>query len=262
MTSKAKNGVQSVRRAVSILRAVATFNKNGARLSKIAKKVDLHIATVRRILMVLLNEGLVSFDSSTKLYYLGHEMFSFAYTPQDAVLRNIYRPAIEKISIETGDTVYLAIRAGSDTLCIDRSTGSSMIQIIYDIGMRIPLGIGASGQAILSVLTEDEVKSILEANARRYDEQYSVTVKKVKRLVSFARKFGFSFNEGNHQKGITGVGVPLLNRNDVPIGAITVASISDRIDSERAKAIYELIKKSIDNIPRFGGTGKNHKNGK
>ena len=43
-------GAQSVHRTISLLRTVATYNKQGVNLSKIARDTGLHTATTHRIL--------------------------------------------------------------------------------------------------------------------------------------------------------------------------------------------------------------------
>ncbi len=57
-----QKGAQSVHRTVALLRAVAKYNDQGANLSKIARKVGLHVATAHRILSALVAEGFVSYD--------------------------------------------------------------------------------------------------------------------------------------------------------------------------------------------------------
>ena len=240
-----QDGVQSIHRAVLILRAVSKYSDKGARLSTIARKVDLHVATTRRILLVLCAEGFITYDSVLKLYYISPAIYSLCTIPQYSIIRNRYRFAIERITKETGDTVYLTIRSGDDTLGLDRAEGHCAIRIIYDIGMRLPLGLGASGLAILSCLPDKEVERILSTHELRYAQHNNMTVEKVRKLLKRARKLGYSLNEGNYQKGVTGVGVCLFDEQDEPIGAITVASISDRMDRSRCDEIAQLVKSEI-----------------
>ena len=245
MKDQQSDGTQSIRRAISILRAVVDYNDQGASLSHIARKLDLHVATVRRILSVLVKEDLLMHDPITKLYHLGPEIYSLGNTYQYSVIKNGYRLTLEHISEKSGDTVYLTVRSGNDILCIDRVEGNYFVRIIWDIGMRIPIGLGASGLAMLASFPEDEVESILSANQLRYANHNNMSVEKVRNLVKFARKLGYSLNEGNYQKGVTGVGVPIYNNQKEPIGAVTVASISDRMDRSRCEEIALLIKSEI-----------------
>ena len=73
---KLQDGAKSIHRALSVLRAVSEYSDKGARLTKIARKVKLHVATARRILLVLNSEGFVNFDPVSKLYHIGPEIYS------------------------------------------------------------------------------------------------------------------------------------------------------------------------------------------
>ena len=142
MTDKRQNSVQSVHRAITILRTVSKYDEKGIRLSKIAQKVNLHVATTRRLLQALVLEGFIKHDTVTKLYHIGHEAYGLVNTDNIIMYRDSYHPALEAISNKTGDTSYLIVRSGYDLICIDQIQGNHMVQVVYDIGMRVPLGCG------------------------------------------------------------------------------------------------------------------------
>ena len=54
MNDKRQNSVQSIHRAIAILRAVSKYDEKGVRLSKVAQEVNLHVATTRRLLQLSL----------------------------------------------------------------------------------------------------------------------------------------------------------------------------------------------------------------
>lgn len=245
LASTQSNGPQSIHRALSVLRTVSKYSEKGARLSEIAIKVELHVSTVRRILLVLCTEGFATFDPVSKLYHLGSEIYSLCSIPQFFSLRNSYRLALEHIANKTEDTVFLFVRSGNDTLCIDRVDGHTTIRIIYDIGMRRPMGLGASGLAILACLPDVEVERILAANKLRYLQHNNLSVERVRDLVKIARELGFSLNKDNVQNGVTGVGISIGTEENDPIGAISVASTSERMTQKRCAEISQIIESEI-----------------
>lgn len=245
MDSSRQTGTQSVQRAVTILRAVARHNNRGVRLTEVAREVQLNIATTRRLLSVLTTEGFITFDPVTKLYYLGPEIYSLGNTDQYSPIRNTYSLILERIAKETEDTVYLVIRTGYDMIAIDRVEGNFSIRIMFETGVRLPLGIGAGSLAILSALPDKELESVLSANKLRYPKYNEMSVVKVRNLVKLARELGYSINDGNFLKGVTGVSVSIYNSKKIAIGAITVASISERLNRDRCDVIAKLITSEI-----------------
>jgi IclR family acetate operon transcriptional repressor len=103
--------------------------------------------------------------------------------------------------------------------------------------------------AILSVLTDEEVDKILAENKKSYAE-FNMTVKKVKSLIKLAREIGYAVNDGNTQKGVTAVAIPLFNGQHVPTGAIAVASVSEQMGPMRREEVVEICKAAIAHITK------------
>lgn len=250
-SSRNRKGAQSIQRAISLLRAVARHNEKGAALSKIAAEAGLHVATAHRMLSALVQEGLVTQDPISKLYYLGIELFLLGGAAQQFTIRNQLRSALERIAGETGDTVFLLIRSGNDVLCIDRVEGKFPIRtIMIDIGARRPLGIGAGSLALIAFLPDDQFQAILSANASRYAQYQNLTAEDIRKLAAISRKQGYVVSEGLFHEGVTSLGVPIFNRQKKVIAAITVSSISQRMDGKRCQEIVQMVRK----VTRLEGT--------
>jgi DNA-binding IclR family transcriptional regulator len=250
METKPQSGVQTIHRAIAILRALSDDDEKGLRLSKIATKVDLHVTTTRRILLVLCAEGFAAYNPATKLYHIGPEMYALTDKPRYAVFRKTYRSAIENIANKTGNTVHLTVRSGNETLCVDRCEGQGAVRIVYELGRRTPLGLGAGGMAILSVLKNEEVDKILAENKKSFAE-FNLTIKKVKSLIKLARKLGYAVNDGNTQKGVTAVAIPLFNNQNAPTGAIAVASVSEQMGPMKREEVIEICRAAIAHITKI-----------
>jgi DNA-binding IclR family transcriptional regulator len=241
-----QKGTQSIQRTIALLRAVAQKNDQGVRLSQLARKVGLHVATVRRILTVLAEEGLITYDPASKLYRLGLELYVLGSAAKQFAIREWFHDILKRIAQETEDTVYLITRSGNDALCIDRVEGKFPIRIMtYDIGARHPLGVGTAGLTYLAFLPDDEAEKILYANKSRYGKYNNMNEQKIRSLTALTRKRGYTINEGNYLKGVTGVGFPILNQQGEVIAAISVAAISERMGRRRQLSIVRLLKSEI-----------------
>jgi len=244
-----QEGTQSIHRTISLLRTVAEANDQGMRLYQIAKKAGLPNTTTHRILSVLVSEDFLDYDPFSKCYYIGIELHSLGTKAKRFAMKEKYRLCLENIAHKTHDSVYLVLRSGFDALCIDSIEGESSIRIMtYNVGSRRPLGIGAGSLALLAFSSDNDIEAVLNANRLRYKRHGDITVNKVKTMIKNTRKFGFVFNEGTYMKGINGVGVPLYDNKGEITAAISVASISERINFARAKKITKLIKSEISLI--------------
>ena len=65
-------------RAFALLRALGEMQPRGARVTQLAKAVQLTQGTTHRILRALIAQGMVEQDQRTKLYRLGVDFFALA----------------------------------------------------------------------------------------------------------------------------------------------------------------------------------------
>ncbi len=239
---KRQVGAQSIRRTIAILRSVSKYNETGARLSKIAKDVDLPPPTVHRILAVLLEEKFLSFDAGAKLYHLGTELYSLGAATQQFSIRDRFHTTLKRISEQADNVIHLIIRSGYDGLCIDRVTGKSRVQVMgFDIGERRLLGIGAAGQALLSFLPEKQREDILAANAPRYLKYYGIEVEEVRSWIKSTRRLKYSNSIHIVTPDSIGVGAPIFNKNGQVVAAISMAGITNRMTKGKCREIARII---------------------
>jgi hypothetical protein len=108
------------------------------------------------MLKCLTAENLVSQDPQSRRYYLGPLVFELGITAGPRFnIRDLCADALDRVAAETGDTAFLIIRSGDDSLCVDRREGAFPIKTFtVDVGVRRPLGVGAGSLAILTALPE------------------------------------------------------------------------------------------------------------
>ena len=73
-----QGGVQAVRRAGALLRALARAPASGTRLKDLAEATGFDRATVLRLLRTLCEDGLVEQDPTSRFYHLGLDFFRLA----------------------------------------------------------------------------------------------------------------------------------------------------------------------------------------
>ena len=248
-------GVQSIRRTISLIQEIAKNNHQGIRLSVLSKMVKIPVATVHRILSVLTSERIIEHDSISKRYRLGFELYSLANKPYQLTVRDKYRTCLEHVAEKSQGSAYLLMRSGNDSICVDCIDAKFPIRVVYDVGTRRPLGMGTAGLTLLSFLDKEDIERVIKANSPRYAE-YSrnlmayedynkVTQTEIRIAIERVRKLGYFFNEAMFLKNINGVGVPIFSSKGQPLGAISVTAPAGRISQTNSKEIAELIKSEI-----------------
>ena len=241
-------GTQSIERAAHVLRIIASRNSTGLRLVDISKQAQLERPTAHRILKCLMAEGLVRQNPETRRYFLGHLIFELGLAASSSFnLRDICYPSLVRLAEKSGDTIFLSIRSGADTVCIDRVEGSFPIKTLtLEVGTRRPLGVGAGGLALLMKLPDHTQQEIISANARRLAAYNNLTVPALMKLLQRCQELGFALNDAQVTPGATSVGLPIRSRSGEPILAISIGAISSRMTQERQKELVSMIRAEIE----------------
>lgn len=240
-------GTQVIQRASVLMRLLASRGRVGLRLVEIVKSSGLEHPTVHRILKGLMAESLVMQDAGSRRYLLGPLVFELglAAAPQFS-LADICRPSLQRIADRTGDTVFLTVRSGNDSVCIDRREGSFPIKTFtLEVGARRPLGAGAGGLALLMRLPEQAVDEIVVANAARFGGYNNLTVPLLLTALRRSRDLGYALNDIHNTTGATTLGLPILNRYGHPIAAISIGAISSRMSEGRQKEIVAILRPEV-----------------
>jgi DNA-binding IclR family transcriptional regulator len=239
-------GAQSVDRALKLLKLVSARNREGIRLIELVELSRLQKPTVHRLLKQLVASGMLM-QGADKRYHLGQ--FSYELGLSAALhfrMRETCEPYLQRIAAETGDTAFLIVRSGTDSFCVDRKTGSFPIKVFaVEVGHRQPLGVGGGGLALLSFLPDSEIDEVLEANDARLSAYGGMTTAALRDLIGSTRKRGYSVISDCAVAGVTGVGRAILDRTGRPLAAISVSTVSQRMDKERQHAVSQILKQEL-----------------
>ncbi|CAM4016222.1 IclR family transcriptional regulator [Bordetella muralis] len=246
LTEDSTGGAQTVRRALSILRLVACGQERGVRLIDLVRMSGLNRPTVHRLLKTLIQEGAVEQDSDTRRYLIGPEigLLGLARTRRFPLL-TVADPYLRELADEVGDTVFLSIRHGHDSICIGRHTGHHPIQVLsIEVGARRPLGLGVSGVALLACLAPEESVSLVQQNATRLELQ-GERVHDVLASVEQARALGgLAHKPAGLMPGTSAVAVPIAGTDGQALGAVTVTAMAERLAEQRFPLVVERMRQA------------------
>ncbi|MEW6256490.1 MAG: IclR family transcriptional regulator [Pseudomonadota bacterium] len=236
-------GAQSLGRAILLLRLIARSGGAGATMAELAASAELRRPTAHRMLKLLVAEGMLEQEQRTRRYRMGPLVFELGLlAPSPTPLISACRSTLKRIAAETEDTVYLTLRSGIDGVCIDRVEASHAIRALtIDIGGRRPLGVGATGIALLAALPPDEAEAALMRNSADFKRYGRLTEQNVRENMEEARQSGFGYSVERITQGVSGIGIAIPNANGTPFVGISIASITARIVGDRQAFLEALL---------------------
>lgn len=161
---------------MEMLRLLATAGRYGLALTQLSEAAKLPHSTAHRLLRRLIAGRMVVQRESNKRYVLGPLAFEPGLAATQIYdLREPCRPILMRLPGEIGDTVYLTVRSGNESVCEDRYEGPSTIRVItLEVDSRRPLGLGAGGLAILSAMPEEEREHAIASIAQRHSDDQAL----------------------------------------------------------------------------------------
>ncbi|WP_036595470.1 IclR family transcriptional regulator [Ottowia thiooxydans] len=249
-------GTQSFERAVLLLRLVAHQHREGARLAELTRAAGLTQPTVHRIVMGLVAEGLVSQHPQTRRYHLGQMVADLGLTAAmsyDSL--DLYRACVARLASDSEDTAFMSKRSGLDMICVERRAGAHPAKaFVLDVGVRRPLGVGASGMAVLSTLDPQEAPRVLEANAGAIAQFESLTLKEISALMPVHAREGYVLRD-HDDTDVRTIAVPVRGVQGTGVATFSISTFRARMPMERVPEIVRMLKREaawVENLERNG----------
>jgi DNA-binding IclR family transcriptional regulator len=226
----------------------------GVRFSDLAASSGLKRATLNRILRVLVEEGAVEQDPASRYYMIGPDVSLFGLARKSRFpVRQLARPGLEQLCRQVGDTVFLSLRTGLDSICIDRLVGDWPLQVLaLEIGARRPLGVGVSGVAMLAAMPLQEADRIVATNAHRLPH-YHLDHEQLAERVKIARVRGHAFSPNGIVRSTRAIAIAVLDASGQPAAAISIAGMANRLAAARIPTLVALLREQSATLTRLLG---------
>lgn len=234
--------VKMIDRIVTILRLLGSGDDRGVPLAEVCLATALQKTTAHRVLRALCDTGLVFQDVVTRNYRLGAAAADLARSAVGQDISGAARPSLVRLATKTGDTAFASIHEGAAAICVAREVGDFPIRTLtLSVGDRRPLGVGAGSLALLAALGDDVIENVLERNKVWLRDFHGFNAAEIRARVARTRSEGFALNKGGIVPGMSGIGVAVVDKAGVPVTAISIAAINDRMSESRIADIVAAL---------------------
>jgi DNA-binding IclR family transcriptional regulator len=255
MTPKrAVQGTQAVARALQILELVSERTDRGHLLAELVTHSGLTRPTVHRLLAILEASGLVEQDNSNGRWHLGPECQVLgALAARRYGLERLAQEPLSRIATLTGETAFLSVRRGEESVCVIREEGTFPIRThVLQAGDRLPLGVGSAGIAMLAGLPDVQVGEIIDNIRPQLKRRLAGhTPDIIRRSIAEARELGYSINRGLLLVGSWGMAAAIRDEAGVPIAALSITAIQSRIEGGRQAELGRILMREAKRLGRI-----------
>ena len=158
----AENGVQSVARALALMRLLAQED-GGSRLSDVARAAGLPVSTAHRLLTTLEQQGFAQFEPASSLWHVGRDAFTvgLAYGRRLSFVAPAL-PLLRRLRDATRETANLGILDDDHLVTVSQVESREIRRALSPPGRRVPVFSSAMGKAILATWRDQEVLALAD----------------------------------------------------------------------------------------------------
>ncbi|WP_420751329.1 IclR family transcriptional regulator [Rhodococcus sp. O3] len=229
-TASARDDRAAIDKAVSLLACFGEEGITGVGVSELARRAGLSKSTTHRVLAVLERNKVVervgtNYRLGTRLHELGRTM----YAPGQEELRDLLIPFLTDLYAKTQETVHLAALYGTDVVYLAKLYGHRQLPSPARIGHRIPAHCTAVGKAMLAY-DPDAIDATLAGALRRYTDHTIIEPVALAAELASTRRLGVAVENGEVQRGLSCVAVPVIGPSGRPVAALSVSGPTGRLD--------------------------------
>lgn len=232
------DSVSNALRALLYLRDV-----DDVRVSELAAHLGVAASTAHRLLATLRANDFVEQVPGSRAYRLTSLLSTFSGGPPDRkTLARIGHPALVQLCRETNETANLLVLEGPDVRFIDGVESPRTLRVAPRTGDLLPAHGTAGGKAMLAMLPLEQVRAVLGKRLSKMTVHTVLSRTAFERELALIRGRGFATNVNESVLDVGGVGVPVMDRFDRCVAAITVSGPSSRLNEETAPSLLPYLR--------------------
>jgi IclR family transcriptional regulator, KDG regulon repressor len=233
----------SVTKAIQLLEELSRV-KQPLALGDLARGTHLNKATAYRLLNALCQKGLAQKVGRLGVYALGPKLLALAeeyrrsFTMRDRVL-----PYLDQLVRATGETAIYCERHQQDCcVTIEKRESPHQTRTVIETGVPRPLYAGSSAMAILAMLPQEEILSVLKKRPLEKFTPYTPTsVNQILKKLEVVRRRGYAVSVQERYSYTAGIAAPCVLGENV-FGSIAVIGPTERIKATGVAKIGRIVR--------------------
>jgi len=208
-------------------------------LGEISQRLELHKSTAHRLTMVLERHKLIERNSVSGRYRLGLKLFELGTRAISHLdLRERARPVLDRLVLETSETVHLGILDDTEVVYLDKVEPARSVRMASSVGRRNPAYCTAMGKSILAYLPDEKVEAIVRKHGLKAMTANTITsFLELKAELVAIRGRGYSVDDEEIEEGVRCVGCVVRDFSGGAVAAISVSGPAFRLTREKLKSI-------------------------
>lgn len=231
MTNHSPKTNQSLGKALELLDLLAA-QRRPLSLAELSAASGFPKSTAHLLLSTLRSYGYIEQRPDGR-YYLGVRLYECGCAVSaEWDVSAVAKPYLEQLAEHTGATAVLTYLGGGHILNLEQIAGRSGVQVLSEVGTRLPLHATAQGKLYLSTLSDADVSSLLRARGMQaYTPHTLTTSDALSEQLCRIRQDGCAIENGEYKIGLRAVCAPICDQDGETRYAVGVVGLFRYINS-------------------------------
>lgn len=227
-----KGKVKSLEKAMDILDTLSKA-RGGLTLSELSSRCGFPKSTTHALASTMRDRGVLR-QLPDGSYALGMRLFEYGSAVSRGFdISTLARPHLESLSSLTGANSVITLLDGENAVSFDYAVSPSGVQIIPEIGVRLPLHCTSQGKLLLAYLPKSRVIAIYRrAQFQRYTPHTIADIDTLLHQLDEIRTRGFSVEDGEYKVGLRSVSAPVFDNSGCARYALTTVGFFRKVSTE------------------------------
>lgn len=237
-----KNPIQVAEKLFQVIEALADNGPMG--IMDLSSSLGFHKSTTHRLVTSLQFMGYIRQEEESLKYMLSFKFLEIGSKILDQTnVASLIHPSLRKLSEQTGETVHLVRREGTEAVYIDKAESKvGSIRMVSRVGNRVPLYCSGVGKALLAELDDEEVRAVWDASEVKRLTAYTITsFEELMERVEMVRKNGYAIDNEENEEGVRCIAVCLKDYHKEPVYALSISAPVSRMSDERLQELKEAV---------------------
>lgn len=241
-------GNRSVERALQLLQLIAQ-SEDALRFADLERQSGLAKATLHQLLGSLIRTGWVDRDADTGRLEIGLAAFEVGTQyPVQVTLREVGAQILKNLAADINETCHFGQLTEGDVLYLDRALSTHPVRFAVAIGGRRPAYATSMGKAMLSRLTEAEVRALYSDGLEQVGPHTVSSVDALIEQLATIRQAGHAIDDEETASGVRCVGVPIPAEGRLL--AISVSAPVQRVTVSDLMALVPRISEAANDVAK------------
>lgn len=216
---------------------------------ELAEVLGLHRSIVYRLLATLERRGFLTQADQRGRFRLGLRLVELGNVVlANLDLRQVARPSMARLVRETGESAFLTVVSGDESVCVDKIESSQAIRVTLTIGGRYPLHAGASNKILLAHLPLETIDELIAKGLEAITPHTITDPVGLKEDLANIRQQGWAYSVGELTPGVAAVAVPLWDSNGSLVAALSIAGLASQFSEDRLPLLISKTRQTAEEI--------------